>query len=401
MSLTNICTVLYKNKPLSNGKYAVRLRLYFGKEHFISLGESALPSEWNEKTGRFNSRAENQEARNVYLIKKEKEAREIIAAMSVFSYEEFKKKFKGVSTSFTVSEFLDDFISELKQKGDIGNSNKYTQLKQMLERFKQDSITFADITYVFLTKFEAFILGRGNAKITAHFYMRTLRSMWNHARKRGYVDLASYPFKNTANPDGYSFSHLKGGYNPKPLPAESLQKLGSFDRNEYPQYALSYDIWVFSLFTNGANCIDVLLARHDKNIVQGRFVYDRQKTKRRYSIKIHPVVDGIIKRYAGGTYIFPVMETAPKDKVEQYKYIRLAERQVNKDMNRIAKILGIPEKITTYTARYTYTDILIKQNAPLTAIQQKLGHEDISTTQHYYQKHTQTEMDDLDELITM
>lgn len=86
MSLQNVSTVLYKNKLLSNRKYAVRIRLYFGKEHFISLGESALPSEWNEKTGRFTSRAENYEARNVYLVKKEREAREIISEMPVFSF---------------------------------------------------------------------------------------------------------------------------------------------------------------------------------------------------------------------------------------------------------------------------------------------------------------------------
>ena len=131
MSLSNVSTVLYKNKLQSNKKYAVRLRLYFGKEHFISLGESAIPSEWNEKTGRFNSRAENQEARNVYLVKKEREAREIITQLQPFSYEEFKKKFQGVSTSFTVNEFLEDFANELKLKKKIGTMNTYVRISRV------------------------------------------------------------------------------------------------------------------------------------------------------------------------------------------------------------------------------------------------------------------------------
>ena len=401
MSLQNIKTVLYKDRLQSNKKYAVRLRLYFGKEHFISLGDSALPSEWNENSGRFTRRAENHEARNVYLVKKEREAREIISQMTVFSYEEFKKKFKGVSTSFTVSEFLEDFISELKQKGRIGNKNNYVQISQMLLNFKPTGITFEDITYLFLEKFEAYLLGRGCASVSVHYYMRTLRAAWNHARKRGYVELASYPFRNTANPDGYTFSHLKGGYNPKPLSPESLSKLATFDRKQHPGLALSYDIWVFSFLTNGTNCVDILLATHAKNIVQNRFEYIREKTKRKYSILISPAVTQIIDPYRGRNYLFPVLEHAPKDKEEQYKFIRLAVRQVNEDMGRIGKILGIREKITTYTARYTYTDQAVKKGFSLTIIQQKLGHSELTTTQHYVQAHSQSELDASDALITM
>ena len=49
--------VLYKNKQLANGENPIRLRIYFGKERYISLGMSAKPSDWNDKYGRFNAKA--------------------------------------------------------------------------------------------------------------------------------------------------------------------------------------------------------------------------------------------------------------------------------------------------------------------------------------------------------
>ena len=53
--------VLYKNKQLTNGENPIRLRVYFGKERYISLGISAKPSEWNDKTGRYSTKAPNYE----------------------------------------------------------------------------------------------------------------------------------------------------------------------------------------------------------------------------------------------------------------------------------------------------------------------------------------------------
>lgn len=59
--------VLYKNKQLANGENPIRLRVYLGKERYISLGMSAKPSDWNDKYRRFNAKAPNYEARNAIL----------------------------------------------------------------------------------------------------------------------------------------------------------------------------------------------------------------------------------------------------------------------------------------------------------------------------------------------
>lgn len=401
MSLPAVSTVLYKNKADRNGKYAIRLRLYFGKEHFISLGDYALPSEWNARNGRLNAKAENYESRNVYLAKKEREARAIITEMDEFSFDDFKNRFKGTATTtVTVQEFLAAYEAEWKKKGSIGSSQKYKQLRLTLEHYHPAPLSFKQIDYTFLKGFEAYILGRGNKKSTAHYYMRHLRATWNEARKRGMADTKDYPFKSPINPNAqYSFAHLKGDYNPKPMSPESLQLLRTYDRNKYPQFALSYDIYMFCFLCRGMNFVDAVKLTKKENIRNGRIIYLRTKTKKRYSVKLSQAHVEIIERYEGSEYVFPVMDKAPKDLEANYKFVRLALRKMNKDMNKLGELLGIEEKLDSYSGRYTYTDILVKAGTSAPLIQQALGQQSLVSTQHYIKKHAESEVDKTDELL--
>lgn len=393
----SITTVLYKNKTLSNGRYAVRLRLYFGREHFISLGESALPSEWNERTGRFTSRADNFESRNVYLSKKEREGRDIINSLGVFSFEEFKKRFVGVATSVTVNEFVQELIDELKQKGKIGNSNKYKQLQHMLARYKASSFTFLDVTYTFLVKFEAFLLQRGSKNSNVHFYMRTLRAVINESIRRGLMEKEAYPFATQFNKSGYSFAHLKGDFNPKPLALDELEAVKQFDVDKYPALRPAFDLFMFLIRARGINFVDVCELTLS-NIQEGRLRYVRQKTGKLYSIKITPEMRAIIDRYKGEKYLFPILDDAPLDKEKRYTFIRERLRMFNEHLKDIARICKVKD-ITSYTARYSYTNVLVRNGVSLPLIQQALGHSNLATTQHYVQKYADSEVDKVDDLI--
>ncbi len=394
----SISIVLYKNKPLKNGKFPVRLRLYFGKEHFVSLGESALPSEWNARIGKFSSKAESYEQKNVLLRKKEEEAREIINKMDTFSFDEFKKKFKGEYKNVTVQQFLGSYIKELKTKGKLGNAAKYKQLKNMLRRYKKSSYAFQDVSYTFLAKFEVFLAQRGSKNSNIHFYMRTLRALVNEAIRRGLLDKEAYPFATQFNREGYSFSHLKGDYNPKPLTLDEVEQFKTFPYEEYPQYQHTYDLFMFLLRARGLNYVDLCQLTHD-NIDDGRLKYTRQKTGKMYSIKITPEMRELIDKYKGPTFLFPILDDAPKTKTGIYNRIRKSLKVFNRQLKEIAKLCGIDKSVSSYTARYTYTNILVKNGVSVPLIQQALGHANIATTQHYIKKFSDQEVDEVDKLI--
>ncbi len=394
--------VLYKNKQLANGENPIRLRVYFGTERYISLGMSAKPSDWNDKYGRFNAKSPNFEARNAilrnHLARAEAMLSEIIESGKPFSIHEFKIKFLGNDKKVTVLDFVEQRVKELINEKSIGNSNAYKQLKSMLFNYKPGDYLFADIDYTFLKGFESFMLAKGGKKSNIHFYMRTFRALINEAIRRDLLDAEAYPFATQFNKNKYSFSHLKGDYDPKPLAMDELERLKHFPIRGYPHLQASYDVFIFLLRARGLNFVDLCNLTND-SLVAGRLNYIRQKTGKLYSIKLTPEMTEIIDKYKGETYLFPVMENAPVRATARYHHVRTALRLFNKHLKEISNIMGLKKKMTSYTARYSYTNVLVQNNVPVPLIQQALGHASIATTQHYIKKFANEEVDKVDTLI--
>ncbi|MEM1327710.1 MAG: site-specific integrase [Bacteroidota bacterium] len=395
-------TVLLKNKTYKGGSHPVMLRIYFGKQRYISLGIACQDNQWNAKAGKFNSKMPNHEQKNAILRQKEAKADKIIQEMLLkgkpFSFDVFKTKFLNKKEVRTVSEFLEKRLVELQDEGSVSNMLKYRQLKNTLKEFKGTAFIFTDIDYRFLKEFEHFILARGCKKSTAHFYMRTLRATINEAIRRGYMDREHYPFDTQFKKDGYSFAHLKGDYNPKPLSMDELERFKKFPVHEHLYLENTYDLFMFILRARGINFVDVCELKKE-NIVGNRLNYIRAKTGKLYSIKITPEMREIIDKYKGEEYLFPIMDNASTEKTARYHHTRKALKVFNDQLKEIAKILGIEKKVTSYTARYSYTNILVKNNVSVPIIQQALGHANIATTQHYIQKFSNEEVDKVDLLI--
>jgi integrase len=401
---TPIKTVLYTSKLLSSGKYPVILRIYAqGKVHKLSLDMSGSKNEWNAKLGRFNKFATNREEKNAVLRQKEvladKVIQEIVLRNKPFSFDEFKDRFEGRKRNLTVHEFLDQLMHELLTKGSVGNMKKFKQLKGMLLNFHTSrKLIFTDIDYTFLKKFETYLFSRGSKKGNVHFYMRTLRAMINEAIRRDLMDKEFYPFSTQFNKNGYSFSHFKSDFDPKPLSLVELEKVKGFPVREYPHLQSAYDVFMFLFMARGLNFEDLVHLTHD-NIVEGRLNYIRKKTGKLYTIKISPQMREIINKYKTEKYLFPVLTKAPADPEKRYNFVRNALDSLNNQLAEIKEIVGATQKITSYTARYSYSNVLIQNNVPVVKLQQALGHSSLATTQHYVSKFSNDEVDKFDELL--
>lgn len=400
--MSNLKTVLFTSKTLKDNTHPVLLRIYFNKQRYLSMGISCFPNQWNSKKGQFNSKMPNYQQKNAILRQKQAKADKIIQEMLLkgkpFSYEVFKTKFLNTKEIRTVDEFLEKRIEELKDEGSVSNMLKYRQLRNTLKQFKGTAFIFTDIDYRFLKEFEHFILKRGNKKSTAHFYMRTIRATINEAIRRGYMDRNYYPFDTQFKRDGYSFAHLKGDYNPKPLSLDELDLFKKFEVADHPHLQNTYDLFMFILRARGINFIDVCELKVS-DITGDRLNYIRAKTGKLYSIKITPEMREIINKYKGKEFLFPIMDNASTEKTARYHHTRKALKVFNDQLKEIAAILGIEKNVTSYTARYSYTNVLVKNNVAVPIIQQALGHANIATTQHYIQKFSNEEVDKVDLLI--
>ncbi|MCB9064925.1 MAG: phage integrase SAM-like domain-containing protein [Chitinophagales bacterium] len=397
--------ILFKGKTLSNGNHPIMLRIYKKKEFRISLGLSTKVKNWDSQVGKYKKSEQNFQEKNrlinSYQSKAEKIIHELELSNKPFSIAEFKAKLLDTYSSNNVIQFLDVKIKELKIKDRIGNMRQYSHLKsKLLKQSKTGDLTFNQIDYNWLQSFETFLfsIGLKNAGISTH--MRTLRALFNEAIRRGIVETKYYPFSNQFNRNAYSLSHLKSDPSPKPLDLNEVSLLKAFNSIDHPNLSQSYDVFMFMLRARGINFIDLCFLTID-NISGDRVNYIRNKTDKHFSIKISPEMDEIINKYKGEYYIFPYLGQSTKaDKYyDLYYKTRYALIHFNKDLKQIAKICGIKKKVTSYTARYTYTNILVQNNVNVTLIQQALGHSSLATTQHYIKKYSNDEIDRLDLLL--
>jgi integrase len=67
----------------------------------------------------------------------------------------------------------------------------------------------------------------------------------------------------------------------------------------------------------------------------------------------------------------------------QYKRLTGTRHYYNNILKEIAKQCDISTTLTSHVARHTYTQLLLDNNADLTAVSQSLGHSNIATTQTY------------------
>jgi site-specific recombinase XerD len=92
-------------------------------------------------------------------------------------------------------------------------------------------------------------------------------------------------------------------------------------------------------------------------------------------------------------YIFPILNgfhQSEKQKITRSEKVR---KTVNASLKEIGEMIGASIKITTYTARHSLANELVRTGQNVSLIQQVLRHQSIQTTQHYLKQFDTREID--------
>jgi integrase/recombinase XerD len=82
--------------------------------------------------------------------------------------------------------------------------------------------------------------------------------------------------------------------------------------------------------------------------------------------------------------------------MSQYNRIHKIRTRVNKNLRIICNLAGIDIKdLSFYSARHTFATLALKRGASTRAIQQALGHSDISITENYLKSFEDPELDEI------
>jgi integrase/recombinase XerD len=327
----------------------------------------------------------------VELSEIETNANSIIKTLKPFSFPGFERKFiENPITKDLLKSLFSNMIKRLNKQDRLGTATAYQTCYNSLMRF-DNKLSFEKITVDLLYEYEKWMLSKGRSITTVGINLRILRAVFNEAIYEEYIPREIYPF-------GKRRYQIPTGKNIKK--ALSLSDIGKFYNYDIPKtdpnylaYLRAKDFWIFTYFGNGINVKDISLLKY-KNIQGDYIIIERAKTSRStrsnprpISIYITEEIKQVIERWGNentgpDNFVFPIINPHT-DLVKQRKDIQQFTKVINKWTKRIGDDVGIPVKVTTYTARHSFSTVLKRSGASLEFISEALGHTDVKTTENY------------------
>lgn len=229
---------------------------------------------------------------------------------------------------------------------------------------KADRLTFEDITYGWLTKFDAFMAVTSPSANARNIKLRNIRTVFNEAINDGIT--TNYPFRR--------FKIRPEATKSRALTADQLRTLFSVECEPWQREYL--DIFKLSFFLAGINIADLV---EIKGINNGRIECRRAKTNQPFSVRVEPEALDIINKYKGKGWLLNI-----RDRYANYRdYLHRLNgglqslgTHYDRHQGRGGKRTGEPlfPELTSYFARYSWANIAAELDIPNEVIDAALGH---------------------------
>ena len=157
----------------------------------------------------------------------------------------------------------------------------------------------------------------------------------------------------------------------------------------------SQQYFLFSYYARGINFTDMAKLKFKENIIENEISYTRSKNRRRYQYQLHSKAIRIIRNFEQSSfksdsgYVFPILQSLHDTPKKIDARIDSALKDLNEDLAKMAKLIGIEKHLTSYVARHSFATNLRNKNVSVGIIQEALGHETEMQTMTYLE-----EMDD-------
>ena len=379
-----------------DGKGSIVITIYHNRTTaMIPTGIRLAPNEWD---GNHVIRVSGCDAINARLAEKISSVDRSIAFLSIddkfesITAPQIKHAItekKVVQPIHLVSDLFAEYLStDIKE----GTKEIYRATLTKVLAFGGKALKMEDINLKWLHRFEMFLAKTQGVNGRA-IYLRSLRAVCNYALHTNVI--SSYPFQN--------FSIRQEPTRKRSVSVELFRKF--LDYPASGRNAMFRDYFLLMFYLIGINSKDLLLARKG-NLVNGRLEYIREKTHKKYSIRIEPEAEELLKRYKGSDYLLRAMDGCKHYKSfahEMNDHLKMIGEEVVEMVPDPEDLFGTPRLIktvkpvipgiSTYFARHCWATFAYEAGVPLDVISQALGHSSGNRTTLIYVKFNQQAVD--------
>lgn len=322
------------------------------KRKYVSLGISVNPAYWDFSKNEPKADCPNREYIELLIADKIKEYSakiiELKATNQEFTSTSLVEKVSVKHTNHkTVESVFQEHMASLIKAGRKSYALSIKQAYNSLKEFCHSlDFYFSEMDAAWLKRYELFLREKRLAENTIGIRFRTLRAIYNVAMEEDAVSPDCYPFKK------FKVSRLQQETVKRALTKVDIEHVLQFQSsNRYMRFPI--DIFAFTYYCGGINFTDIAHLTQ-ANLIDGRLIYKRQKTKKLIKIPLQPQALALIKKYhnAESPYLFPILSPFHKTAEQKANRIHKVITKVNDRLKQIGKALNLPITLTTYTARH-------------------------------------------------
>ena len=283
------------------------------------------------------------------------------------------EEFSRYANEYSLFNFMESIIIKHKQNGKVRTSETYKSTLNSFKKFRNDEDIMLDyLTSEIMEAFEAWHKSRGVAPNTISFYTRILRAVYNRAVEDDIIE--------NRNP----FKHVYTGVDKtvkRALPLPVIKKIKALDLSLNPSLDYARDMFLMSFYLRGMSFID--MAFHKKSDLKNGYVtYRRRKTGQQLIIEWTKEMQMILDKYPenASAYLLPIIKNPGTNERCTYRNMGY---NINHNLKKIAKMVGIQIPLTLYVARHSWASAAKAKGIPLSVISEGMGHDSEATTQIY------------------
>ena len=375
--------ILDTRRPLQDGTYPVKLSVGHGTHLYLSTGVSVEQDffvagrvEGRKDAKRLNGILDTQRLRvNARLLRLKEDGK-----LAKVSQSHLRKLLTAPDMDDVPEE---DRRKTLWQIAEMCISTKdgrtagvYRHTMAKLRAYAGDApVYIEDIDRVWLHGFDASIGGKVNSRA---IHLRNLRTICNFALDEELTK--HYPFRK--------YKIKTEETRKKALTLEQVRAFMAVPSpNEYR------DVFLLMLYLRGINISD-LAGLTEKDVVNGRIEYRRNKTGQLYSIKLEPEALEIIERWKGESHLLRCFD--------RYKEFHDYNRRLRENLHKMTGPDGKPieKDCSSNWARHTWATMCAELDVPDPTISLGMGHRIAGhRTTAIYIKRDQRKVDEANRLV--